>query len=57
MHNIVQPFSLAGPGSCSRSPREEGETEEEGRGIGGNIFAGFNTCPSILLEWMSTGMS
>ena len=43
IHNIVQPFSLARPGSSSRSPREEGDTEEEGRRVGGNVFAPFLT--------------
>ena len=39
----IQPFSLARPTSSSRSPRKEGDTEEEGRGIGGNVFAAFLT--------------
>ena len=51
MHNIVQPFSLAQPGSSSRSPSEVGDTEEGevgdteegGRGIGGNAFVAFLT--------------
>ena len=43
MHNIIQPFSPAQPRSSSRSPREGGDTEEEGRGIEANIFAAFLT--------------